>query len=120
MSLRVLVVQDDAVLQRAVCRGLLERGYVPLAARSRADLRRMLASKEPDLIVLDIELPDADGRDVLHGLKKDPVTANIPVIVWSGRTAWNDEATALELGARAYVTKADVQPLVHAVDLALA
>jgi CheY-like chemotaxis protein len=52
-------------------------------------------------------------------LKKDPLTANIPVIVWSGRTAWNDEATTLELGAQAYVTKADVQPLVHAVDSAL-
>lgn len=119
MSRRVLVVEDDAVLQRAVCRGLTEHGYLPVSARSRAELRLLLALGEPDLIVLDIELPDADGRDVLHGLKKDPMTAKIPVIVWSGRTAWNDEATALKLGARAYVTKADVQPLVHAVDCAL-
>jgi DNA-binding response OmpR family regulator len=119
MSRRVLVVEDDAVLQRAVRRGLTEHGYQPVCARSRAELAVFLASSEPDLIVLDIELPDADGRDVLLGLKKDPLTANIPVIVWSGRTAWNDEATALELGAQAYVTKADVQPLVRAVESAL-
>jgi CheY-like chemotaxis protein len=119
MSRRVLVVEDDAVLQRVVRRGLLEHGYLPVAARSRAELRLLLALGEPDLIVLDIELPDADGRDVLHGLKEDPTTKNIPVIVWSGRDAWHDEATALKLGAQAYVTKADVQPLVNAIDHAL-
>jgi CheY-like chemotaxis protein len=53
-------------------------------------------------------------------LKLDPSTAAIPVIVWSGRDAWGDEAAAMRLGARAYVTKADVQPLVSAVASALA
>jgi DNA-binding response OmpR family regulator len=119
MAGRVLIVEEDAVLQRALRRGLAERGYVSMSARSRAELRRVLAIAEPDLIVLDIELPDADGRDVLHGLKLDPSTAGIPVIVWSGRDAWGDEATAMKLGARAYVTKADVQPLVSAVASAL-
>lgn len=120
MSRRVLVVEDDAVLQRAVRRGLTEHGFVLVSVRTRAELRAMLALNEPDLIVLDIELPDADGRDVLYGLKKDPTTANIPVIVWSGRNAWNDEATAMKLGASAYVTKADVEPLVSAIATALA
>jgi CheY-like chemotaxis protein len=115
----VLIVEDDAVLQRAVRRGLAERGYLSVSARSRAELRRVLAIAEPDLIVLDIELPDADGRDVLHGLKRDPSTAGIPVIVWSGRDAWGDEAVAMKLGASAYVSKADVQPLVSAVASAL-
>jgi CheY-like chemotaxis protein len=119
MAGRVLIVEDDTVLQRAVRRGLSELGYLSVSARSRAELSRLLAVTEPDLIVLDIELPDADGRDVLHGLKLDPSTASIPVIVWSGRDAWNDEAIAMKLGASAYVTKADVQPLVSAVASAL-
>jgi CheY-like chemotaxis protein len=118
MAPRVFVVEDDALLQRVVRRGLKERGYVPVAARCGAELRVLLELGEPDLIVLDIELPDADGRDILHLLRQNPATADIPVIVWSGRNLLHDEASAIKLGAQAYVAKAEVSNLVHAIDAA--
>lgn len=119
MALRVFVVEDDTVLQRVVGRDLRARGYSAVAIRGDAELRVRLETAAPDLIVLDIELPDADGRDVLHDLKTNPATASIPVIVWSGRNLKGDENAALRLGARAYVPKAEVMTLVHAVDVAL-
>ena len=70
------------------------------------------ASLAPDVIVLDIEFPDADGRDVLSALKRDVRTMNIPVVVWSGRKGHgSDSRISLELGAEDYVEKNDAQLL---------
>jgi CheY-like chemotaxis protein len=76
--------------------------------------------QQPDVIVLDLEFPDADGRDVLAQLKADPRTAHIPVVVWSGRTDHgSDSKITLELGAEDYVEKNDAQLLLRKLDRVL-
>ena len=100
---RILVAEDNEVLQRLVKRNFEREGYIVTQATTAAEMRSELAKATPDLIVLDVGLPDADGRDLLSNLKKDPKTANIPVLVWSGRDAESDRRIALALGAEDYV-----------------
>jgi two-component system KDP operon response regulator KdpE len=66
----------------------------------------------PDVIVLDMGLPDADGRDVLAKLKADQRTTDIPVVVWSGRAGESDSRISLDLGAEDYVEKSDATLLI--------
>lgn len=101
----ILVAEDDEALQKLVKRSFEHEGYIVVQAFTGAQLMRELALATPDLIVLDVALPDADGRDLLAKLKKDPNTASIPVIVWSGRDAGSDRRISLDLGAEDYVEK---------------
>ncbi len=104
-GVRILVADDDAELQALLKRALEQEGYEVAQALSGAELVRELHRARPDLIVLDVALPDADGRDFLASLKQDPKTAAIPVVIWSGRDAASDRRIALELGAEDYVEK---------------
>ena len=65
----------------------------------------MAAQLRPDLVVLDIRFPDADGRDLLHQLNQDPITSGIPVIVWSSVQHESVRGTALALGAEDFCRK---------------
>lgn len=113
---RILVAEDNEVLQKLVKRSFEREGYVVVQAFSGAELAREVALATPDLIVLDVTLPDADGRDLLAKLKKDPETASIPVIVWSGRDAGSDRRISLELGAEDYVEKGPPSTLVGKIE----
>jgi DNA-binding response OmpR family regulator len=68
---------------------------------------------------LDVGLPDGDGRDLLALLKKDPKTAAIPVVVWSGRDSESERRIALDLGAEDYVEKGLPSALVAKVERVL-
>ena len=111
-----MVAEDDEVLQRLVKRILEREGYAVMQATSAAEMTGELAKGIPDLIVLDLGLPDADGRDLLSKLKKDPKTAAIPVVVWSGRDAASDRRIALDLGAEDYVEKGPASELVWKIE----
>ena len=113
---RILVAEDNEVLQRLVKRSFEREGYIVMQATSAAEMTSELAKATPDLIVLDVGLPDADGRDLLSKLKKDPKTAAIPVIVWSGRDAESDRRIALDLGAEDYVEKGPASELVRKIE----
>jgi len=113
---RILVAEDNEVLQRLVKRNFEREGYIVTQATTAAEMRSELAKATPDLIVLDVGLPDADGRDLLSNLKKDPKTANIPVLVWSGRDAESDRRIALALGAEDYVEKGPASELVRKIE----
>ena len=74
----------------------------------------------PDLIVLDVTFPDADGRDLLRQLKSAPETKDIPVLVWSARQDRESESRiALSLGAEDYVEKSDAQLLMRKIERVL-
>ena len=104
---RILFADDDPGVQRALKR-LAERNGIELVqVLAGADVYEAAVSCVPDLIVLDIQFPDADGRDVLSRLKADARTSNIPVVVWSGRDPQSDRRIALDLGAEDYVEKRD-------------
>ncbi|MFA1548651.1 response regulator [Actinomadura chokoriensis] len=107
---RVLVVDDEPQLLRALRINLRARDYeVDVAADGTTALRRA-GSWHPDLVVLDLGLPDLEGIEVIHGLRG---WTEIPIIVLSGRAGSHDKVEALEAGADDYVTKPfDIEELV--------
>ena len=113
---RILVAEDNEKLQELVKRALEREGYRVAQAFNGAQLGREVLQTRPDLIVLDVKLPDADGRDLLSMLKRDPTTAEIPVVVWSGRDPGSDRQIALDLGAEDYVEKGAPSELVSKIE----
>ncbi|GHE26810.1 DNA-binding response regulator [Streptosporangium violaceochromogenes] len=99
---RVLVVDDEPQILRALRINLAARHYeVAVAADGGAALRQA-AEWHPDLVVLDLGLPDIDGVDVIHGLRG---WTTVPIVVLSGRAGNQDKVEALDAGADDYVTK---------------
>jgi two-component system KDP operon response regulator KdpE len=99
---RVLVVDDDPALLRALRLGLNAAGHqVSLAADGQEGLAQA-ARSSPEVIVLDLGLPDIDGVDVIHGLRG---WTSVPILVLSGRAGSRDKIDALDAGADDYVTK---------------
>ncbi|KPM56865.1 DNA-binding response regulator [Frankia sp. CcI49] len=99
---RVLFVEDEPQLLRAMRITLHARGY---EVRTAVDGRHALAeaaAHPPDIVVLDLGLPDMDGIDVIRGLRD---WTNIPIIVLSGRTSGHDKIASLDAGADDYITK---------------
>ncbi len=101
----VLVVDDNQPARAALARLLARAGYdVRQAGGGREALR--LAGEPPDLVVLDVVLPDLDGFEVCRRLKADPATAGVPVLMVSGAALrGEDKARGLEAGADAYLAK---------------
>jgi len=98
----ILLVDDEASIQRAVAPLLRSRGYEVETVGSGADALRIAAERPPDLVVLDLGLPDLDGTEVCRRLRK---TSEVPIIVLSARGNETDKVSALDLGADDYVTK---------------
>ena len=99
---RVLVVDDEPQLLRAMRITLQARGYdVRTAATGRKALSEA-AALHPDIVVLDLGLPDLDGVDVITAIRG---WSAVPIIVLSGRTSGGDKVAALDAGADDYVTK---------------
>lgn len=115
----ILVVEDNQELLTLLQRALEREGYRVVPALSGAAMRKLLHVAKPDLIVLDVGLPDIDGRDLLASLKKDPQTLGIPVVVWSGREPGSDRRIVLELGAEDYVEKGPPSTLVPKIERVL-
>ncbi|MEV7504227.1 response regulator [Streptomyces sp. NPDC093018] len=99
---RVLVVEDDPQLVRALVINLRARRYGVDAAPDGATALRLAAARRPDVVLLDLGLPDMDGVDVLRALRGWTRT---PVIVLSARQASGEKVAALDAGADDYVTK---------------
>jgi two-component system KDP operon response regulator KdpE len=100
--MRVLVVDDEPQIVRALSINLRARRYEVQAAASGVQALSMAAKLPPDLVLLDLGLPDLDGVEVIAGLRG---WTNAPIIVLSGRSGGADKVGALEAGADDYVTK---------------
>jgi two-component system OmpR family response regulator len=99
---RVLVVDDDPDIVQLLSRYLGGHGFQVAAAGDGAQLRASMAGASPDLVLLDLGLPDEDGLSLLRHLHTQ---CRVPVIVVSGRAESVDRIVGLELGADDYVTK---------------
>jgi two-component system KDP operon response regulator KdpE len=99
---RVLVVDDEPQIVRALTINLRARGYEVCTAGDGADALRLAASHQPDVVILDLGLPDLDGVDVIAGLRG---WTTVPILVLSGRNDSLDKVDALDAGADDYVTK---------------
>lgn len=111
----ILVVEDNEDLLALLRHALEREGYLVIPTPSGTELMRVLPTSQAALIVLDVDLPDMDGRDLLAALKRDPRTLHIPVIVWSGREP-SDRRIALDLGAEDYVEKGSPSMLVPKIE----
>ncbi|MFF7161199.1 response regulator [Streptomyces sp. NPDC008086] len=99
---RVLVVEDDPQLVRALLINLQARQYGVDAAPDGATALRLAAARQPDVVVLDLGLPDMDGVDVIKGLR---AWTRVPIMVLSARQASEEKVAALDAGADDYITK---------------
>ena len=100
--IKVLVVDDEPQILRALRINLRARGYDVEVAACGTEALRVAATQQPELVVLDLGLPDLDGLDVIHGLRG---WTAVPIIVLSGRSGSSDKVAALDAGADDYVTK---------------
>ena len=99
---RVLVVDDEPQIQRFLHVALTAAGYEVLTAETGSQALRQVATAAPDLIVLDLGLPDRDGKEVLREIREFSQT---PVIILSARDRESEKIEALDLGADDYVEK---------------
>jgi two-component system KDP operon response regulator KdpE len=98
----VLIVEDDLRLGRAVTISLRAKGYEVRAATRGSQALAIIDEFTPDVIVLDLGLPDMDGTDLIRRLR---AWTDVPIVVLSGRSESADKVDALDLGADDYVTK---------------
>jgi DNA-binding response OmpR family regulator len=102
---KILVVEDEEHIRQLVSMYLTKEGFtVETAADGRSALSRVNAVK-PDLLVLDLMLPELDGWTVCRELRRSPLTENLPIIMLTARDDLIDRILGLELGADDYVTK---------------
>jgi two-component system KDP operon response regulator KdpE len=99
---RVLVVEDDPQLVRALVINMRARAYGVDAAPDGATALRLAATRQPDVVMLDLGLPDMDGVDVIRALRG---WTRVPILVLSARQASEEKVAALDAGADDYVTK---------------
>jgi DNA-binding response OmpR family regulator len=100
---RLLIVEDDGVLRSQLSRGLGEEGFEIVAVADGAAALRCAEEHEPDALIVDIGLPDADGRDLCQALRARGIDA--PVLFLTARDAMPDRLSAFSAGGDDYVTK---------------
>lgn len=102
---QILLVEDEADILEMVRYNIAREGYNVLCAQNGIDGLRIARSELPDLIVLDLMLPDMDGLDMCKALKSDRKTEDIPIIMLTAKAEETDIVLGLELGADDYITK---------------
>jgi two-component system, OmpR family, response regulator RegX3 len=100
--MRVLLVEDDDAIASPLVRGLERDGFAVAHAETGADARRAIAAAPPDVVLLDLGLPDVDGFELCRELRHD---SGVPIIVVTARGEEVDRVVGLELGADDYVVK---------------
>ncbi|MBI5810194.1 MAG: response regulator [Deltaproteobacteria bacterium] len=104
-SARVLVVDDEADILNLLDYNLKKAGFKVILAKDGPEAIGLAADKRPDIIILDIMLPDMDGTEVLRRLKARESTRAIPVIMLTAKGEEVDKIIGFELGAEDYITK---------------
>jgi two-component system KDP operon response regulator KdpE len=98
----VLIVEDETAIRNFISATLVAGGYQTLHAATGQQAEALIRSKQPDVILLDLGLPDMDGIEILQGVRQ---TSNLPVIVVSARGHEHEKVSALDLGADDYIVK---------------
>ena len=99
---KILIVEDEKSIAHFISTILTANGYEAMRASTGAEAMSMISSHCPDLVILDLGLPDMDGLEVLQKLRS---WSDVPVIIISARTKEQEKVSALDLGADDYITK---------------
>jgi len=102
---RILIVEDEEEIRELVRYNLEKQGFAAVCAASGEDALRMACAETPDLVVLDLMLPGADGTEVFRRLKRDVATQGVPIVMLTAKGGEADIVAGLEMGADDYVTK---------------
>ena len=105
MQNKILIVDDNTDLLTVLRLGFSKSGFVVRTADNGVDALKKVRSFAPDLILLDLIMPEMDGFAVCETLKKNPATADIPIVVLSGLSSQLSRFAGLESGADEYLTK---------------
>ena len=102
----VLVIDDDPIIRKTLGRMLAPEGYQAIFAANATDGLQACARNKPDIVLLDVHLPDGNGIEVCRKIKADPKLHHIPVLILTGEaTGVDNKAEGLEAGADDYVIK---------------
>lgn len=102
---KILIVEDEESLLKLESILLTSRGYEVVGAADGAAALEQVVAERPDLVILDIMLPEIDGFEVCRRIKQNPETAHIPVMMLTAKKSDQDCARGMAAGAAAYVTK---------------
>ncbi len=105
MTKRILIVDDEIESVKLIGLMLQRRGYEIVAARSGAQALEKVRTEHPDLVILDVMMPDIDGYEVCRRLRADPDTARLPIIMFTAKTMVDDKVAGFQAGADDYLTK---------------
>ncbi len=105
MPEKILIIDDDVDTLRLVGMMLQKQGYQILAATNGQQGLNYAESDDPDLILLDVMMPQMDGYEVARRLRANPFTASIPILMFTAKTQLDDKVTGFEAGADDYLTK---------------
>lgn len=110
MQNKVLSIEDDAFLSSLVSGKLIENGLSVVTAATGKDGIEKSKTEKPNVILLDLMLPDMGGFDILKAIKADPATKDIPVIILSNLGGREEIEESVKLGADGYLIKSNVLP----------
>ena len=105
MAEKILIIDDDVDTLRLVGLMLQRQGYEISAASNGTQGLAKALEERPDLILLDVMMPDMDGYEVARRLRKNPVTVTVPILMFTAKTQLDDKVTGFEVGADDYLTK---------------
>ncbi len=105
MPEKILIIDDDMDTLRLVGLMLQKLGYLISAAPNGVQGLAKAFEEKPDLILLDVMMPDMDGYEVARRLRKNPATVTIPILMFTAKTQLDDKVTGFEVGADDYLTK---------------
>ena len=103
MTGRVLIVEDNEQLRIILCARLAQLGYQPIQARDGAQALEKVFTTRPDLVLLDLSLPDMPGHDVARAILT--ICAHLPIVACSAHSAYDEGENALRAGMVAYLQK---------------
>ena len=102
---RILVIEDESDIRQVLDYNLKSAGHEVVEAARGADGLRLLREREPDLVLLDLMLPDMSGTEVCRSIKDNPATRALPVVMLTARGEEIDRVVGFEIGADDYITK---------------
>lgn len=117
MSAKILLAEDNASNRYLATYLLKDAGYTVLAAPNGSDALRLALAEHPDLVLMDIQMPEMDGYEAARRMQADPRLAGIPIVAVTSYAMTSDRAKALEMGFVGYIEK-PIQPQTFVAEIA--
>ncbi len=117
MSLKILLAEDNASNRYLATFLLKDAGFTVIPAQNGSDALRLALAENPDLVLMDIQMPEMDGYEAARRMHADPRLAAIPIVAVTSYAMTSDRAKALEMGFVGYIEK-PIQPLTFAAEIA--